>query len=270
MEFFVIIVFVLGLIIGSFLNVVILRYNSGRSITGRSSCSSCGRELCWYDLIPLASFIAQRGRCRICGSRISCQYPIVELITGIVFAGVFVKVFTSYDFVSVFSAFIFFAVIWSLLVVISVYDIKHKIIPDGIVYAFDFLALVTIFVNGVTVPAIVAGPLLALPFALLWLISKGTWMGLGDAKLIIGIGWLLGLRGGFSAVVWGIWIGAVLSIAFMLIQRISLVKNIHLFSKTERFTMKSELPLGPFLIIGLVLVFFFNADVISFIQSIAG
>ena len=83
--------FVLGLIIGSFLNVVICRMNTRRSLGGRSACMSCQYKLCWYELIPLFSFLILRGRCRNCKTRISLLYPIVEFTTGIIFFLLFLK-----------------------------------------------------------------------------------------------------------------------------------------------------------------------------------
>lgn len=119
--------FIFGTIVGSFLNVVVLRYNSSFSIYGRSGCPSCGKTLTWFELIPILSFFLQMGRCRVCGSRISLQYPLVEALTGVLFLFIFLKglpaAFTFYMFV-----------ISSLLVAILVYDIRHKIIPDGLVY----------------------------------------------------------------------------------------------------------------------------------------
>src|SRR3989344_5064114 len=82
-----IIFFILGTIIGSFLNVVIFRFNTERSFSGRSGCMTCQNKLCWYELIPLISFFTLKGRCRNCKAKISIQYPIVELISGLVFAG---------------------------------------------------------------------------------------------------------------------------------------------------------------------------------------
>ncbi|KKP84730.1 MAG: Type 4 prepilin-like protein leader peptide-processing enzyme [Parcubacteria group bacterium GW2011_GWD2_35_7] len=89
--FLTIIFFILGLIIGSFLNVVIFRFNTERSFGGRSGCMTCQNKLCWYELIPLISFFALKGRCRNCKAKISIQYPIVELMSGLIFAGLFLK-----------------------------------------------------------------------------------------------------------------------------------------------------------------------------------
>ena len=82
-----VLVFILGTIIGSFLNVLILRYGK-KDITGRSACPFCGKTLQWYELIPILSFIIQRGKCRLCESKISWQYPLVEFATGSIFVSV--------------------------------------------------------------------------------------------------------------------------------------------------------------------------------------
>src|SRR3989344_4234135 len=93
--------FVFGAIIGSFLNVIILRYNTGLSqknsigFSGRSHCFSCGKNIKWYDLVPVLSFLFLKGRCRHCKSKISIQYPLVEFITGILFLATFLKFFSS-------------------------------------------------------------------------------------------------------------------------------------------------------------------------------
>ena len=123
-----------GLIIGSFLNVVILRHGA-RSVGGRSGCLSCNAPLRPYDLIPVFSWLALGGRCRDCGSRISKQYPLVEATTAILFAFIGSALLPiSLTLVSL--------IIAALLVLIAAYDIRHTIIPDEWVYAFAFFALV--------------------------------------------------------------------------------------------------------------------------------
>jgi prepilin signal peptidase PulO-like enzyme (type II secretory pathway) len=143
-----------------------------------------------------------------------------------------------------------------LLLVISVYDIKHKIIPDSMAYSLDAVAFISLFIGGSSwwhmpsLSALLAGPILALPFALLWLVSKGTWMGLGDSKLILGLGWLLGISGGVNALVLAFWIAAVASV-------------IWLYAVYGKFRRKTEIPFGPYLIIGFYLVLLFNIQVID-------
>ena len=270
-----IIVFILGTIVGSFLNVVILRYSTGVSFfSGRSFCTSCGKKLSWYELVPIVSFFVLRGKCAGCGSKISWQYPLVELTTGalFVFSVMYELRFMNYEWIGVFnrnslilslnSLYLFF--IWSILVVISVYDLRHKIIPDLLVFLFAGLSLtyliVTTWTSGFQVSwDVLAGPLYALPFAALWFFSQGRWMGLGDAKLALGIGWFLGLIKGGSAIILGFWMGAIVGLVLVGISKLSKIKKGRSFFKN--YGLKSEIPFGPFLILGTMIAFFFNINV---------
>jgi prepilin signal peptidase PulO-like enzyme (type II secretory pathway) len=255
-----IIFFVLGLIIGSFLNVVIYRYNTGRTFGGRSVCLSCNRILSWNELIPIGSFLAQRGKCRGCKTKISIQYPLVEIITGFIFAALYLK-FQLYfwtDTLGFSATLAFYATLFSLLLVIAVYDLRHKIIPDTLVAIFGILAFLGMFFfgGGIFYPHIpgiydlFAGPIIAFPFATLWLVSRGKWMGFGDAKLALGLGWMLSLPLGLSGLVMAFWIGAVFGILLLI------------FSK--RRGIRSEIPFAPFLAIGALLAFLFNINLFPF------
>ena len=251
--------FLLGAIIGSFLNVVIYRYNTGFSINGRSQCFSCGRRLKWFDMFPVASFLAFRGRCRTCKSKIAWQYPLVELATAFLFLALY-KV----DGFSI--ALIFDLIVFSLLVVMTVYDIRHKIIPDGLVALFVgaglLKMLVPLFYGGsFSILDLLAGVIFFIPFFLLWYISKGRWIGLGDGKLAIGIGAFLGFGLGLTAIVFGFWLGALFGLAYLGLQQISASAwfsrtRLGLFFARNSLTMKSELPFAPFLILGVLIVFF--------------
>lgn len=253
---FIILVFVFGAIIGSFLNVVVLRFNTGASIGGRSKCMTCNSILKWYELIPIFSFLIQGGVCKKCKSRISRQYPLVESFTGLLFVLI---VLEFYPYTSVEVVILALQlIIASLLVVISVYDIKHKIIPNVFVYTFASLSFLSLFIGSgfslFVVPSVIgllAGPLLALPFALIWLVSKGTWMGLGDAKLLLGIGWLLGLADSLNSVILSFWIAAVISVSWLLL-------------KYHSIKARTEIPFGPYLIIGMYIVLLFHLEVIDF------
>ncbi len=252
-----IIFFVFGLIIGSFLNVVIFRFNTQKSFGGRSACMSCQNKLSWYELIPVVSFLGLRGRCRTCKTKISIQYPMVELATGVVFAALFLKFQNTFLFstLSFTATYAYYAVAFSLLLVISVYDLKHKIIPDILSFGFGFLAFIGLFLfdrsffpafypHLPSVAEFFYPLLIAICFALFWLISKGRWMGLGDAKLMVGLGWLLGFPLALSGAVLSFWIGSVIGL-FLII-----------FSKKYRF--KSELPFAPYLAVGVFLSFIFE------------
>jgi prepilin signal peptidase PulO-like enzyme (type II secretory pathway) len=251
---FLVFSFILGTLIGSFLNVVSLRFNTGMTLGGRSKCFSCGKTLTWSELIPVFSFLFQSGKCRKCKTKISWQYPIVETISGIIF----VLIFIYFPPIGVYESIntVFYLVITCILLVITVYDIKHKIIPDSLSYSFAIIAFIHMFISKdltfimPPIYEIIAGPIIASPFVFLWIISKGKWLGLGDAKLVLGIGYTLGLFASISSLILSFWIGAFVGVAYMLF----IVK---------KYKKGYELPFGPYLILGMYIVLFTNITIID-------
>lgn len=253
---------ILGALIGSFLNVIILRHNTGQGLGGRSGCFTCNKKLHWYELVPVLSFLFQKGRCLGCKSSISLQYPVVETATAILFALAAWKELLPlsrlYDIFELVNFFLVLAIV-SFLVIIAAYDWRHKIIPDVFSFAFAALALLrlVLFYQGdiFRFPYILdflAGPIIALPFVLIWLISDGKWMGLGDGKLALGIGWFLGLSSALSGICLAFWIGASVSLGILFAQR--------MLKRRRSLSFKSEIPFAPFLIAGCLLAYFIPID----------
>jgi leader peptidase (prepilin peptidase)/N-methyltransferase len=247
------IVFILGTFIGSFLNVLIFRHNTGKTILGRSGCMSCRARLKWFELVPIVNFFILRGRCRSCRSPLSAQYPIVEIATGFLFLIAFLISETLL-------AAMFNALVFSILIVIVAYDMRHKIIPDAYVWSFVALAFLSLFFDfstlSLTVPtllSLVSGIVTALPLFVLWLVSRGAWIGLGDSKIALGTGTILGLSGGLVALMYAFWIGAIVGITLMLIERLR--TGCVLNKGGKALTMKSEIPFAPFLILGFFIVY---------------
>jgi leader peptidase (prepilin peptidase)/N-methyltransferase len=250
---FGIIFFILGLVIGSFLNVVIFRLNTHKTFGGKSFCFSCRKNILWYDLVPLFSYVFLGGKCRHCRSKISWQYPAVELISGLMFLLIFLKfenvfLFNPLEFAFTYA---FYSSLFSVLLVILVYDIRHKIIPDVLSLVFGIMAFLSVFLfSGFNLnphlPSLYdfAGLLLPLPFALLWYVSGGRWMGFGDVKLMVGMGLLLGLSLSISAAVLAFWIGAIVGILMLGLHKVK--------------GWKSEIPFAPFLVLGTFVAFLFN------------
>jgi prepilin signal peptidase PulO-like enzyme (type II secretory pathway) len=247
----------LGLIIGSFLNVFVLR--RGTSLGGRSRCMSCASELAWYDNVPFLSWFLLHGRCRSCGAAISLQYPIVEALMGFLFALIGASplplLLQSIA-----------CIITFLLLALALYDLRHTILPDEWVYPLAALSLLFSYLSGYlssdgAVLFFLSGPLIALPLFLLWFTSKGAWMGLGDAKLALGIGWLLGAYWGFFALTFGFVLGALVSLLILLplphyVRLLEQWGIARLKRGGMRFTMKSEVPFGPFLIVSTLCLWF--------------
>lgn len=265
---FYIFIFIFGTIVGSFLNVLVLRYNTGVSaMKGRSFCFSCSKKLGPLELIPVFSFLFQGGKCKGCQSKISWQYPVVECLTGLLFVGVLIRYMgliglyfdTWYILISL--------IVTAVVISIAIYDIKHKIIPDGLVITFGILSLLKILADfllmGSTTGEIkshivwylAAGPILALPLFCIWFFSKGQWMGLGDPKLVLCIGWFLGPVMGLSAVILAFWTGALYGLTLLALSKFSW--------HGLKINGRTEVPFAPFLILGFLLVFFFKIDILN-------
>ena len=249
-----------GLVIGSFLNVVILR-RGARSIGGRSSCMQCGHRLAVADLIPVVSYLFVRGRCRYCGSRISAQYPLVEAATAALFFLIGASPLPL-------SLQLLALPILALLICIAVYDARHTIIPDEWVYTFAALGLLFgSLYSGAFGLTILAGVGAASPLALLWLLSYGRWMGLGDSKLSLGIGFLLGPWGAYLALTSAFVLGAAFFLPLVIRARFTPTALSR--GGSAGLTMKSEVPLGPFLILACIIVWFlqlYGAPILSLWQ----
>lgn len=254
----IVILFVFGSIIGSFLNALLFRYNTGRSMWGRSACLSCGVSLKAHHLVPIFSYLGLRGKCASCKTRISPQYPLVEMLAG----ALTVFCFTSAGGST--APFIVSLGFFTILLFISVYDIRHTIIPDGFVYGALVLALGAAWF-GITpassvLMAVSAAVVLSAPLALLWVVSKGRWIGLGDAKLLAACGAWLGLSQGAAAFLLAFWLGAAFGIAAL---------GIGLLGKSRGgVTMKSEVPFGPFIVLAAALAYFCSIglyDILSFV-----
>lgn len=248
--FGIIISIILGLIIGSFLNVVILRFDDLKSIiSSRSHCTSCKKEIAWYDLFPLLSFIILRGKCRSCQMKISFQYPLVELGTAIIFGALFWKFGFNLEFV-------FLLLIMSILVIVFTYDLLHYLIADFLIWGAIglwavFLIVSYFFLHNslfIILNSLYGGLAMGGFFALLVIISKEKWMGAGDIKL----GFLLGAIMSWPNVLVGLFFTFLLG---------SIIGLILISSKKKK--VKDTIPFAPFMITGALIAIFFGHAIIN-------
>lgn len=248
----IIFLFLLGLSIGSFLNVLIYRVPRKESLwSPPSHCPNCHTPIKWYDNLPILSFILLRGRCRHCKERISFRYPLVELAAGILFVAVFCKAigisisFLNYRLIAELLAGLFFV---SVLLAIAYIDAEHQIIPNKLIYpALIVSPILLVIADPGKILFYLIG--LAIGAGLLLLISliKPTGMGAGDIKLaaLMGLflGWqvLLALFVGFAT-------GAIVGITRALIKKRSL---------------KEPIAFGPFLVFGSIVTYFYGTPLIN-------
>ncbi len=261
-------IFLIGIFIGSFLNVVIDRLPRKEAIVkGRSHCEFCKKELAWYDLIPLLSFLMLKGKCRYCSSRLPLYYPIIEMSTGILFVFTYFFVISNSQFPariamqsvaggSIFNSSIFnpqslislayYLFIVSSFIVVFFSDLKYGIIPDKVVFPAVFISFLYLILN--TKYLILSNLASAIGacafFLILFLITKGKGMGFGDVKL----SFLLGLIVGFPKIILALYLafltGAILGIILIIWRK--------------KRSIKDTIPFGPFLILGTILALFYG------------
>jgi len=252
----ILIVFIFGCFIGSFLNCVVYRMENKKSFAkGRSFCPKCKHTLAWSDLIPVISFLFLRGKCRYCKKKISWQYPVVEIITGLLF----LLIFNQFSILE-FSKLLYLLVVSCLLEVIFIYDLKHYIIPDRVIFPaiiIVFLFRILDFIRNFKLEIRNYDLLLNLTMAivvsagfffLLWLISRGRWMGFGDVKLALFMGLFLSWPNILVALFFAFILGSVIGLILIALQKKK---------------MKSQMPFGPFLIAGTFVGLFWGTKIIN-------
>ncbi len=283
--------FAFGLAIGSFLNVVIFRYTpekrllDKKALGGRSRCPYCGHVLGVGELVPIVSFLIQKGRCRICGHRLSLQYPLVELAGAAIFAflplflnsaygmsnAVFFTASAPLWYYGLVAAWVLAFLAWVTVIAI---DLRHYVIPNELNAFLLFLgtvitALLAIhvqsifpfrtsfirnyvllfsFSNGVLLNHILGMLFGGVFFALLVALSRGRGMGVGDVKLMLASGLILGwpdiaLSTAISFVLGGLFGGLLILI--------------------KQKTMKDMIPFAPFLVLGFFLTVFFGFAIVK-------
>ncbi len=238
--FIILIIFIFGIILGSFFNVCIYRIPRGKSIIYPSShCPKCGTPLKFYDNIPVISYLFLGGRCRYCGARISPIYPLVEILTGILYVVSYLYFRASgIQFLSA----VFFV---SFLIIITFIDLEHMIIPDVIVYPGIFAGFLFSFLKGKIflydglLGALIGG----LAIFLIVFLSRGG-MGEGDIKLSAMIGSFLGVKYVIMSLIISFIVGGIVG-AFLLLLKIK--------------GRKDPIPFGPFLSIGAIISLFWGS-----------
>lgn len=261
--------FIFGLLIGSFVNVLTLRFGFVEHTRPRSECQACAQTLSWYELIPLLSYVLLRGKCSACGAKISIQYPLVELLTGCLFLWTYF-VFAPVESLLVLVPIMLLLLFWASFVALLVYDIRHTLVPIHFVAPLFSAALLTriyeAFLFGSYAPLVDAlfGALTLGGFMLLIvLITKGKGMGVGDIYVAGALGILFGVTRGIEVLTLAFWIGAVVGVALVVYSGVrqgalqrslsSLEKNNKNTSPGKGFKMKSEVPFVPFLFVAAVL-----------------
>ncbi len=227
-----------GLIFGSFLSMLMPRLHDEEKgiFMGRSHCPHCKKELRARDLIPLFSYLWLRGHCSACKEKISFWYPATELVTGLSFALLYFQVQNP-------TLFLWLAPHFLVLIFIFFYDLRYKEIHDAVMLPAIVFALIASFSIGDAVSSLIGAAVAVSFFGLQYLLSRGRWIGSGDLR----IGAFMGLLLGWPMTLIGLLSGYVIGSAISLI-----------LLATKNATPKTAVPLGPFLVLGTLLAFFFG------------
>ena len=253
--FYSFLIFILGTCLGSFANVCIYRLPKNKQIiSGRSFCPNCKKKISWYDNLPLISFINLNNKCRKCDKSISPRYFLVELTTGITFLLIYLNFQNSLTI-------IFLSILSLILIIIFFIDLENFIIPDSLNFTIMGLALLKNFLPNFNTSLIheinqsIIGGMVG--YLSIWLIiflyktiKKIDGMGLGDAKLMAGIGFLFG----WQSIPFVLFISSILGLIFVVPSLIRKQKN-----------MRTEIPFGPFIILACLVYFAYGSQLYDLI-----
>ncbi|MGM9834231.1 MAG: prepilin peptidase [Bacilli bacterium] len=251
MVYVIVLLFIIGTIFGSFFTVVGMRMPMNESIVKpRSHCTNCNHQLSFFELIPIISWVIQKGKCRKCGTAISIAYPLVEILTGFLFAIAFYEYGFSYEFFAM-------IIISSILVTIFISDFIYFVILDEVLIIGSILILILKYIYfgpKVLLYSIISGFVL---FLFMYGIKffgdrayKTESLGGGDIKLAMFFGFTLGIRLSFISLV----LGSLLALPYALY---------YVITKKNR-----QIPFGPFLISGMLIIFILQTKIVNFIDMI--
>ena len=249
-------VFLFGACVGSFMDVSRVRASWKKVVRGRSKCQSCKKELCWYELLPIVSYVVLWGRCYACKKSIPTYHLAAEVLMGSLFVVAFLY--------ALMGGSLYIAVVAVLsaifLVPIVLQDIETMEVPEHLSLVFAYVALIVGTLFG-GLAAILGGVILAIPFFLLWLFSSGKAIGLGDAKVAVSLGFLLpSLIGVVSVFILSFWVGLVVLLGYILYQ---------LIAKGKVTIQKGmQIPLIPCITIAYFLVLFTNISFMDVMYTI--
>ncbi len=237
--------FLLGLTFGSFGNVLIFRVPAGKSIGGRSKCPGCGKTITFPELIPVLSYLILRGQCSKCRVRLSIQYPLVELASGILFV-----LAISHSGFDLASGLLLALCLW-LLLVMAVTDARTGLLPDAFTMPFLGLALShALLLGSFPVTPVLLGIAF---FGIQWIVSRGRWTGSGDILLAAGIGALLADTG-------------LLLVALGIAYVTGAVYAVWLLAR-RRAHGDTAVPFGPFLAFGAIIAVFCGTDIVRMLMG---
>lgn len=246
--------FLFGASIGSFVQVVATRFNVAPVLRSRSKCLSCGEALRVLDLVPLFSYLFLRGKCRYCRSSFGIENLLVEMVYGFIYMLLYHFILSTSSPTAAILWLVYYSLLLISLGVIALYDYKHSYVPPVFLSLFSFLAFVMLsirFMHDGDARTLLGPIVVALPFLVIWLFSRGKALGFGDVILFLGVGAFFGIEQGLAVLLLSVWIGAIAGVTTLLLKRKKL--------------LGTALPFVPFIVIAFMLVLFTDIDIFSIV-----
>jgi leader peptidase (prepilin peptidase)/N-methyltransferase len=263
---FYILSFFFGASIGSFVQVIVSRLHVAPIVKARSKCLSCGEALRAYDLIPFLSYFLVRGKCRYCKTPFGAESLFVETVYGICFVLLYITILSGQlTALSTGLYFLYYVLLFTVLGIIALYDKKHMYIPVSFLLSFCVLTLIMLCTrylgvihDGGSISMLLLGPVVtALPFLVLWIITRGKGVGFGDIILFLGVGAFFGIEQSIAVLILSVWIGAVSGVIITLLRKKKSLRDM-------------PLPFVPSIVIAFLVVLFTDIDIFSIANTITG
>lgn len=257
---FYVLSFLFGASVGSFVQVVATRLHVAPIIKARSKCLSCGEALRVNDLIPIISYLILQGKCRYCKSKYGIYTFLIEFVYGLTYVALYQFVLSGQSTIWVsLSWLLYYSLLFITLGVIALYDRIHTYIPVSYLMFYCILTfgmLVYRYINDPISVNLLAPVIVALPFLVIWLITRGRGIGFGDVLLFLGVGAFFGIQQGLAVLFLSVWIGAAVGVVIYVLRRRNSIQN-------------SAIPFVPFIVLAFLLVLFTDIDIFSISQVFA-
>ncbi len=239
--------------------MIVARLGVSSIVKGRSKCLHCNTTLSWKELFPVLSYVIQDGKCKTCDSKYGFEHLVVEIFFGLLFICVYYFILLGQiDKTHQLFWLIYYTLFFITLGTVTLYDLKHKVIPINYFLGFFTLTLIELFLRYQSEGNLVVflSPLVvSFPFLLLFVMSRGKWLGFGDVLMLIAVGSFFELLQGITVFFFSVWIGAIVGLILKFINK--------------KVKMKTEIPFIPFIAVAIIIVLFTDTDVFGLINGLS-
>ena len=244
--------FFVGAAIGSFTLVIVNRLHVAPIINGRSKCFSCSKKLEWYELVPIISYLVQKGKCAKCYTKIGHDHIIVEIVYGFLFM-ILYELFLKDKGINLTTTWwtVYYSTMFVVSGVLVLYDLRHKLVPEYFLYTFVVLSSIMMLIRysaSGDIFEFITPFVLSVPALIIYLLTKKRGIGLGDVILFAGIGMFLGTESALASLIISVWSATIVGLTLQMINR-------------KEYHMKYALPFVPFMIIATFFVLFTDINV---------